>query len=1439
MAKKEKPQKMPGQGDAQEYVVEGATLKCSCGDRTSKLQTPGRKNVRIQNKLQANIMDFKPMKNIQPFGQCSSLTNPTVAAATAANHGRLKKMPCVPNITISWINGKSDNKMDGAPALLAKSTNCCLYGGVISITDSGQTTKPEGDRSKAKRKKPDVARQIYEDWRNYWTPIANKSHLEERALSEKLRKQDPVGFGVKKDFFDKGKDDALGAQYKKVYYESQYSGMMMENLEPALNWIENQVTIGHNPSRTEIDDYVYKYAKAKGVAEPILSALLFLGMGMGSNGLKRAQGESKVKTGATRVEAEKIDPVESTKIECNKIRRVKVRRQIDGKYRGKEFCSDPVDVITGEVNLDLQDFVLPGRIPIQWTRHYGSQSAYRGLCGCGWETPGDVRLEFGEDGTVLFHDGSGAPTYFPALPAITPVVDPIEGRLLQREDGYYTIRFKEGLTYYFPISQAFVKRILVERVADPSGNAIQYLYDDNGLKEIRESSGRRIKVQSRQGRIESMYLYAPEHAPQLLVKYRYDEKADLTVVYDALGIPYQYVYQDNLLIRHTDRNGFSFHYEYDRYTREGRCVHVWGDGGIHEYRLVYHDDQKKVETVGVLGTTAYLYDESFRILQKTGPSGGVTQYEYDEAGRPAVVVNPDGHRTEYAYDRSGNLLKLTRPDGVAITTKYDANGKPLRITDPNGAVWSQEWDARGQLERRLSPLGAETQYQYDEHGQPVSHIDPMGNQTQLAFDDYGNLAGITDARGRTTRFTYDVWGNLVSRIDPLGRSVTYQYDLKGRLVKAVLPDNATIACEYDAEDNLISYRDENGAITRLEYCGVNELKRRIQPDGRTVEYEYNAEEQLIAVINQRGERYELKRDAAGRIIEEVDYWGQSRTYRYSAAGHLRESVDPLGRTIRYQTDPLGRILAKVRPDPAGTGNIQSETFTYDADGNLTACANRGIEVKRCFDREGKLIKEEQGPNCSVAYRYDLNGNQVSRTTAIQEGKLIRTQTVNYSYDGLGQAAAVEIAGHQPIRFNRNNLGQVINETLGNNLKRWFHYDDAGRLITQAVTNGTGPLFKQEYSYDKAGNLIRKEDSVFGTDRFCYDPLGRITRQIDPLGRVQQYLYDQAGDRLVTAINASAPDDPDSKWERTGELAGQTYRFDRAGNLVGRGGALGTTEFVWDVNGRLEKSIRDGQVTSYRYDPLGRRISKETGGVTTRFFWDGDALMGDARLEAGGDPGNIEPVCTRIREWVDYPGSFEPLALVQVEHGKDETNVTERIFYYGNDPNGCPTRLIDDNCKVVWAAQYDAWGQVKKLPVNEVEQPLRLQGQYWDEETGLCYNRFRYYCPEIGSFISQDPLGLAAGVNLYQFAANTQGWADPLGLCKKKAKPITDPGRMLPAPKGTEPWMPGTPIKSYTVPKGGMEVEMAVARDNPPTPLSWYRPVLCSRDRHLPPVGHLP
>jgi RHS repeat-associated protein len=110
------------------------------------------------------------------------------------------------------------------------------------------------------------------------------------------------------------------------------------------------------------------------------------------------------------------------------------------------------------------------------------------------------------------------------------------------------------------------------------------------------------------------------------------------------------------------------------------------------------------------------------------------------------------------------------------------------------------------------------------------------------------------------------------------------------------------------------------------------------------------------------------------------------------------------------------------------------------------------------------------------------------------------------------------------------------------------------------------------------------------------------------------------------------------------------------------------------------------------------------------------------------------------------------------------------LHYVNDPNGCPTRLIDSKGQVLWAASYSAWGAVDKLHASAVSNPIRLQGQYEDGETGLYYNRHRYYDSIIGAFTSEDPLGLQAGTNNYGFGPNTISWIDPLGLtCKNVSK----------------------------------------------------------------------
>ncbi|KAA0946451.1 type IV secretion protein Rhs, partial [Pseudomonas sp. ANT_H14] len=98
-----------------------------------------------------------------------------------------------------------------------------------------------------------------------------------------------------------------------------------------------------------------------------------------------------------------------------------------------------------------------------------------------------------------------------------------------------------------------------------------------------------------------------------------------------------------------------------------------------------------------------------------------------------------------------------------------------------------------------------------------------------------------------------------------------------------------------------------------------------------------------------------------------------------------------------------------------------------------------------------------------------------------------------------------------------------------------------------------------------------------------------------------------------------------------------------------------------------------------------------------------------------------------------------------------------------DHLGTPQELTNPNGEIVWSAHYRAYGQIAKLDVNTVNNPLRFQGQYFDQESGLHYNRHRYYNPDNGRYLTPDPVKLAGGLNGYQYVPNPTGWVDPLGL----------------------------------------------------------------------------
>jgi RHS repeat-associated protein len=1074
-----------------------------------------------------------------------------------------------------------------------------------------------------------------------------------------------------------------------------------------------------------------------------------------------------------------------------------------GFLKCKVLRAEPVNILTGEVSVEQEDFTLSGRMPIQWVRSYTSNNRRKGFCGYGWETPADARLEVdSQDGSVMFRHPIGGPALFPTLPDSTgdegAVLELMDGSLLSDHGTEFRVRTKEDLIYHFPkallsINDEGLHEYAIGRIANLFGEWLEFDRRDGRLVGINESAGRRLSIDIRDGLIRSVGVYVPETGfEHTFVRYEYDLAGNLAAALDALGNPYKFVYDHHHMVQHTNRNGLSFYYDFDKSGETWRVVHAWGDGGLYDYRFEYFDaigERRISNSLGHVSTVQC--DERGLPILETDPLSGRTIFEYDDAGRTTAVVAPGNHRTTYEYDERGNLLALTRPDGKKIATEFDASNKATQITDPNGAVWRQRWNERGLLLEQKSPLGAISTYEYDNYGQPINFINPRDAETQFAFDANGALTSVTDALGNVTRFERDDLGNLLTRTDPLGRITRYGYDVNERLMDVVLPNGAGVSCAYDAQGQLTRYVDEGGAITSFEYFGQGLIKRRIQPDGHAVEYHYDTEEQLIGVTNQRGETYALKRDALGRVLEEVDYWGQSTIYQFDAAGSIQQSTDPLGRTIQYTTDPLGRIRRKAFAHPETPGKTFEETFDYDANGKMVKTANPHITVTRKFDVEGRLIEEAQG-DFKITNTYDAVGNRIKRETSAGN-------TVAYSYDQLDQVVDIQINDSPPIEIERDDQGQIVREKLNDKLTRHYQYDVEGRRTAQGLQSNDEWRFTTRYSYDASGNMTQRSDSEFGVDQFRYDPLGQILEHTDPQGKLTRFFNDPAGDRLTTQVvrGKRAVGGDGDEWVREGrysdgtEIFGAAYRFDRAGNLIFREDDKRAIYFTWDANQRLVKSETNGVVTRYGYDPLGRRVFKETEGRRTGFWWDGDALIAE-EIEEGSESvvpvnGNRELVVAgqtvnrrsptqkaktfleQGREYVYYPGSFEPLALVDNGPGQ------EHVYYYQNDPNGCPTRLTRADGGVVWAARHEVWGRPQLL-VNEIGNPLRLQGQYEDEETGLHYNRYRYYDPHAGMYVSADPLGLYAGENLCNIAPNTLGWIDPLGL--EERMPTWMPTRSL-------------------------------------------------------------
>lgn len=952
-----------------------------------------------------------------------------------------------------------------------------------------------------------------------------------------------------------------------------------------------------------------------------------------------------------------------------------------GTLKCRILRAEPVDIRDGSVSVSHEDFSIPGRLPLSWRRVYASRHAQRtGACGYGWQTPADIALALSADGSAWL-SGPDEVAFFPELPRRdgmdAATLDFVDGARLWRDNGQWIVRFKGGLQYHFDAAPAAGVAVLpherslpIERIEDRCGNHWRFERRDGHLVRIVESGvdglqGRFIEVDARQGHIDRLQLHDPASGlNHLLVSYRY-ANGDLIAAVDPLDAPRTFGYQQHYMVRHTDRVGLSFYYAFDA---QWRVVHSWGDGGLYDYHFDYDALLHETRITDSLGHVSLVkFDENRLPLCEIDPLDGVTIFEYDDFGRTVAVTDPEGLRTGFEYDERGNLVVLVRADGTTLQQQFDDSDQLLAVTDPDGNTWQQHYDARGLLIEQTDPLQASTRYAYDAHGLLQAQTNARGAVTGVGYDRHGLVAVVRDPLGHESRFEHDPLGRLQRQVDPLGQPTVYTYDAKGRLLAVLATDGTGVRCEYDAEDQLVTYLDEAGARTRLQYVGIGQIGKRLQADGQVVEYRYDTEEQLVAVINQRGETYTLTRDPLGRIVEEVDYWGQPRRYEYDAAGRLTATLDPLGQRIRFATDKMGRITAKTLPDIRQPGRQVKETFEYDKRGQLIALRNPHRHATRRFDPLGQLLEELQD-GFRVGYAYDEVGNRIQRQTGAGN-------TVAFAYDLRDQLIEVGINDEAPITLERDALGRTTREQLSANVERRFEYDARNLLTAQTVLRDASPLFDTRYDYDRTGNLTRRQDSAQGVDEYRYDAIGRLLAHTDPKGVLHPYYNDPAGDRLRTEIRevrmrkvAGGDDQAELLWTREGTYQGVHYVFDRAGDMVRKGspggGDASDLELIWDANHRLAESRRGGKSTHYGYDPLGRRVFKRNPDETTWFFWDGDALLGEVKQANDAEeaaPVWVDNVASLIevkrrqrrlgklhegvREYVYYPGSFVPLAVV--------------------------------------------------------------------------------------------------------------------------------------------------------------------------------------------------
>jgi RHS repeat-associated protein len=753
----------------------------------------------------------------------------------------------------------------------------------------------------------------------------------------------------------------------------------------------------------------------------------------------------------------------------------------------------------------------------------------------------------------------------------------------------------------------------------------------------------------------------------------------------------------------------------------------------------------------------FSYDSDSRIYQATDNSGRTVSYTYDSSGRLASATDADGKIEQYGYDPTTNGMNAVtdKRGNVIVQNWFGANGRVIKqqladgavwqfsytldgggnvtqttVTDPRGYVRQDTFNPSGYLTQVIlakgmpeqetytidrgldnlvdsvtDTLGRTTSFTYDAYGNVTSVTKLAGTSNAVTYDyqydsTYHQLTSYTDPLSHTTTFGYDAYGNLTSVTDPLGDVTTLSDNGSGQPTRVTDPLGHTLQIGYAGGDPR-SLTDALGRTTRIATDDLGRIVSVIDPSGNVSQFAYDATDRLVNVTDPLGQVTSASYDQNGNLLSAADPRNVVQSYAYDARNRVHEYTDPDGKTAIYQYDGMGNLISVV------DRKNQTASFAYDGLNRLTEITyNDASTVSITWDGGNRPTKIVDSLNGTISRTYDLLDRLTDEATPQGE--------VSYGYDAAGRRTTMSVAGSTQVSYSYDAANRLTQIQQGQTSVQ-FGYDAANRMTSVTFPNGVVGA----YAYDRANELTS----------ISYDD---GSTHIGDLG----YTYDASGHRISMSGSLASLSLPPSITGATYDGAnrltnwgGTPLTYDANGNMTG----MGSTTFSWDARNDLTGTSA-GNAT-FVYDALGRRVGATIGGTATQYLYDGanPVLVGGGFELAG-------------------PGLDEYYAR------RDSAGVTS----YLTDALGSVVALSGPNGANVATYAYSPYGLTTETGSDS--SPFQFTGRENDGATGLYYYRARYYSPQMGRFISEDPTGIGAGTNFYAYAnGDPIDYIDPLGL----------------------------------------------------------------------------